>query len=115
MRFVVGFGIVSACADVVYEGARSIIGPYLGSLGATAAVVGVITGAGEAAALVLRLVTGRLADRTGKPWPQTIVGYAMTAICVPLIAISGLIARRRLRQLHRLIPPSPLTDRSVGS
>ena len=96
MRFVVGFGIVSACADVVYEGARSIIGPYLGSLGATAAVVGVITGAGEAAALVLRLVTGRLADRTGKPWPQTITGYAMTAICVPLLAISGNLAAAAL-------------------
>jgi MFS family permease len=96
VRFVVGFGVVSACADVVYEGARSIIGPYLGTLGATAAVVGAITGAGEAAALVLRLVTGRLADRTGKPWPQTITGYAMTAICVPLIAISGNLAAAAL-------------------
>jgi MFS family permease len=89
VRFIVGFGIVSALADVVYEGARSIIGPYLGSLGATAAVVGLITGAGEAAALVLRLFTGRIADRTGKPWPQTITGYALTALCVPLLALSG--------------------------
>jgi len=92
VRFIVGFGIVSALADVVYEGARSIIGPYLGSLGATAAVVGVITGAGEAAALVLRLFTGRLSDRTGRPWPQTIAGYALTAICVPLIALTGNLA-----------------------
>ena len=89
VRFIVGFGIVSALADVVYEGARSIIGPYLGSLGASAAVVGVITGAGEASALVLRLFTGRLADRLGKPWPQTMVGYALTAVCVPLLAVSG--------------------------
>jgi MFS family permease len=74
---------------VVYEGARSIIGPYLGSLGATAAVVGLVTGAGEAAALVLRLFTGRLADRLGRPWPQTIIGYALTAICVPLLSVSG--------------------------
>ena len=92
MRFIVGFGIVSALGDVVYEGARSIIGPYLGSLGATAAVVGLITGAGEAAALVLRLFTGRLSDRTGRPWPQTITGYALTAICVPLIALTGNVA-----------------------
>ncbi|MEO6500325.1 MAG: MFS transporter [Jatrophihabitantaceae bacterium] len=89
LRFVVGFGVVSALADVVYEGARSIIGPYLGSLGATAAIVGLVTGAGEAAALVLRLFTGKLADRLGKPWPQTMVGYALTAICVPLLALSG--------------------------
>jgi MFS family permease len=92
VRFIVGFGIVSALADVVYEGARSIIGPYLGSLGATAAVVGLITGAGEAAALVLRLFTGRLSDRTGRPWPQTIAGYALTAVCVPLIALTGNLA-----------------------
>lgn len=92
VRFVVGFGIVSALGDVVYEGARSVIGPYLGSLGATAAVVGLITGSGEAAALVLRLFTGRLSDRTGKPWPQTIVGYALTAVCVPLVALTGNLA-----------------------
>lgn len=89
VRFVVGFGIVSAFADVVYEGARSVIGPYLGSLGASAAMVGLITGAGEASALVLRLFTGRISDRTGKPWPQTIIGYALTAICVPLVALTG--------------------------
>jgi MFS family permease len=92
VRFVVGFGIVSALADIVYEGARSVIGPYLGSLGASALVVGLVTGAGEAAALVLRLFTGRLADRTGRPWPQTMVGYALTAVCVPLVALTGNLA-----------------------
>jgi MFS family permease len=89
LRFVVWFGVVSAAGDFVYEGARSVIGPFLGHLGASAAVVGVVTGIGEATALVFRLFTGRLADRTGKPWPQTIVGYALTMLCVPLIAISG--------------------------
>lgn len=92
VRFIVGFGLVSALADVVYEGARSIIGPYLGSLGASAATVGLITGAGEATALVLRLFTGRLSDRTGRPWPQAIAGYALTALCVPLLALSGGLA-----------------------
>lgn len=92
LRFVVGFGAVSALADVVYEGARSVIGPYLATLGATAAVIGLVTGAGEAAALVLRLFTGRWADRVGRPWPQTIVGYAITAVCVPLLGITGNLA-----------------------
>jgi MFS family permease len=89
LRFIVWFGIVSAVSDFVYEGARSIIGPFLGHLGASAAVVGLVTGIGEATALVFRLFTGRLADRTGKPWPQTIVGYGLTMVCVPLIAISN--------------------------
>ena len=91
-RFVVGFGLVSGLADIVYEGARSIIGPYLGTLGATAATVGLVTGLGEATALVLRLATGRFADRSGRPWPQTMVGYVLTAVCVPLLALTGNLA-----------------------
>jgi MFS family permease len=89
IRFIVWFGVVSAVSDFVYEGARSVIGPFLGDLGASAAVVGLVTGIGEATALVFRLFTGRLADRTGRPWPQTIVGYGLTMLCVPLIAISS--------------------------
>ena len=37
-------------ADIVYEGARGVLGPFLGSLGASAAQVGLITGVGEATA-----------------------------------------------------------------
>ncbi|MFD4503703.1 hypothetical protein [Streptomyces sp. NPDC058457] len=40
--------------------------------------VGVVTGAGEAAALGLRLVSGPLADRTRRFWGLTIAGYAGT-------------------------------------
>lgn len=85
---VIAFGLVSLLADMVYEGMRSIAGPYLGSLGASAAAVGVITGAGEAAALVLRLVAGRVADRTRRHWLLTGVGYGLTAACVPLLAVA---------------------------
>ncbi|HEY3738045.1 MAG TPA: MFS transporter [Jatrophihabitans sp.] len=92
LQFVVGFGIVSGLGDVVYEGARSLIGPYFGSLGASALVVGVISGAGEAAALVLRLFTGPLADRSDRPWAQTIIGYLLTMVCVPLVASTGNLA-----------------------
>ncbi|WP_343061525.1 MFS transporter [Nocardioides luti] len=87
-RTVVWFGVVSLAADMVYEGARAITGPFLASLGASALLVGVVTGAGEAAALVLRLVSGPLADRSGRYWSLTIVGYALTAVCVPLMAVA---------------------------
>ena len=90
-RTVAGFGVVSLAADMVYEGARSITGPFLASLGATALVVGLVTGAGEAAALVLRLVSGPLADRSGRYWGLTILGYAMTAVCVPLMAVAPFV------------------------
>src|SRR6476469_1495719 len=87
-RAVVGFGVVSLAADMVYEGARSVTGPLLASLGASAVLVGLVTGAGEAAALVLRLVFGPLADRSGKYWTLTLAGYTLTAVCVPLLAVT---------------------------
>ncbi len=90
-RVVVGFGAISLAGDMVYEGARSVFGPLLISLGASAVVVGAVTGAGEAAALVLRVVFGPLADRTGRYWTLTITGYALTAVCVPLLALTPLL------------------------
>lgn len=88
-RFVVVFGVVSLLADFVYEGARSITGPLLASLGASAVIVGLVTGAGEAAALGLRLVSGPLADRTGRFWTLTLVGYALTVVTVPLLGLAS--------------------------
>jgi MFS family permease len=88
-RFVVTFGFVSLLSDFVYEGARSITGPLLAHFGATALVVGIVTGIGEAAALMLRLVSGPLADRTKRFWAWVIAGYALTVASVPTLGLSG--------------------------
>jgi MFS family permease len=90
-RAVVGFGVVSLAADMVYEGARSITGPLLALLGASAVLVGLVTGVGEAMALVLRLLFGSWADRSGRYWTLTFAGYALTAIAVPALAITPFI------------------------
>jgi MFS family permease len=87
-RTVLWLGIVSLLVDLVYEGARSITGPFLASLGASALTVGLVTGAGEAAALGFRLFSGPGADRTGRYWRWMVVGYALTALCVPLMALA---------------------------
>lgn len=86
-----GFGVVSLAADMVYEGARSITGPLLASLGASALLVGVVTGGGEALALVLRVVAGPLADRSGRYWTLTLAGYGLMAVCVPLLAVTPFV------------------------
>ena len=88
IRFILAFGIVSALMDMVYEGARSVTGPFLGALGASALLISVVTGAGEAVALVFRLVFGRLADRPALRWSLAISGYALTAVSVPLLGIT---------------------------
>ena len=81
-----------------------------------ALVVGVVTGAGEAAALVLRLVSGPLADRSGRYWALTIVGYAMTAGLraadgrgpVPRRRRAGLRRHDGAARAHRQGDPQPL-------
>jgi MFS family permease len=89
LRFVLLVGVMSFFADFTYEGSRSIIGPYLAVLGASAAAVGIITGLGELLGYGLRLVSGRLSDQTGKFWPITIFGYIIQMASVPLLALAG--------------------------
>jgi len=89
LRFVVLIGILSFFADFTYEGSRSILGPYLAHLQASAFIVGLVTGFGELLGYGLRLVSGRLADRTQKFWPITILGYAVQMSAVPLLALAG--------------------------
>jgi MFS family permease len=89
LRFVVLLGIVSLFADMTYEGARSITGPYLGSLGASGFAVGLVAGFGELFGYALRLASGYLADRTARYWALTGLGYALNLLVVPLLALTG--------------------------
>jgi MFS family permease len=82
-------GVVSLFADMTYEGARSITGPYLGALGASATVVGVVAGLGELLGYALRLASGYVADRTRRYWTLTVVGYLVNLGAVPLLALTG--------------------------
>jgi MFS family permease len=102
-RTVIGFGVVSLAGDMVYEGARSVYGPLLASLGASATMVGLVTGAGEATALLLRLVSGPFADRTRRYWTLTLFGYALTAVCVPLMASTPVLGAAGLAVAATLI------------
>jgi MFS family permease len=87
--FIVAFGVVSLFADMAYEGMRSITGPFLGILGASAATVGVVAGTGELAGYLLRLVSGRATERSGAYWPIALLGYIIQMAAVPLMAIAG--------------------------
>jgi MFS family permease len=89
LRFIVLLGIVSLFADMTYEGARSITGPYLALLGASATVVGFVAGFGELMGYALRLVSGYVSDRTGRYWPITIFGFVLNLFAVPALALTG--------------------------
>jgi len=89
VKFIILLGIVSLFADMTYEAARSITGPYLSLLGASAAAVGFIAGLGELIGYTLRLVSGYISDKTHKYWFITILGYTINLLAVPLIALAG--------------------------
>lgn len=88
MYFIILLGIVSLFGDITYEGARSVTGPYLATLGASASAVGLIAGIGEFVGYALRLASGHLVDRTKAYWLFTFIGYGLL-ISVPLLAFAG--------------------------
>jgi MFS family permease len=89
VKFVLLIGVVSFFADFTYEGARSITGPYLAILGASATAVGIVAGLGELLGYGLRLFSGRWSEKTGEFWPITLFGYVVQMSCVPLLALAG--------------------------
>src|SRR5579863_3405661 len=89
MQFIVCLGLVSLFADITYEGARSITGPFLRNLGSSAAEVGFVVGLGECLGFGLRLASGLLADRTRAYWTIAILGYLVNLVAVPMLAFAG--------------------------
>src|SRR5262245_59781078 len=88
-KFIIILGIVSLFADVTYEGARSITGPYLAILGASATVVGFVAGLGELIGYGFRLISGYFIDRTHRYWLIAFVGYVINLLAVPALALTG--------------------------
>src|SRR6266498_2348870 len=86
-RFVLAMGLVNLFADTTYEGGASLNGPFLGTLGASAAAISIAAGLGEFLGYSLRSVSGYIADRTGRYWLVTFVGYAINALAVPAMAL----------------------------
>ena len=88
-KFVLILGLVNLFADMTYEGASSINGQFLGTLGASAAAIGIISGVGEFLGYALRSVSGYLSDKTGRYWLATFIGYAVNLLAVPTLALAG--------------------------
>jgi MFS family permease len=87
--FVLTMGIVNLFGDVTYEGGGSINGPFMASLGASAAVVSITAGLGEFLGYALRLPAGYAADQTGRYWLITFIGYVINLFAVPAMALAG--------------------------
>ncbi len=89
LKVIVLLGFVSLFADITYEGARGITGPFLFTLGASATVVGLAGGLGEFIGYGFRLVSGYVADKTREYWTIAVAGYLINLLAVPLLAFAG--------------------------
>jgi MFS family permease len=88
-RVVILFGLVAMFGDFVYEEGRSVSGPFLFTLGASAFMVAFIAGFGEFLGYAIRIGTGYLADRSRRYWAFVIAGYLMIG-AIPLLVFAGI-------------------------
>jgi MFS family permease len=89
LRLILLFGLISLLGDIIYEGARGVNGPYLKTLGASAAIVGLVAGVGELLGYLIRLVSGYFSDKTRAHWFFTIFGYSFLMV-IPMLALTGI-------------------------
>ncbi|MBN2689014.1 MAG: MFS transporter [Gammaproteobacteria bacterium] len=88
LHFIVLLGLVSFFADITSDGARSVIGPYLGILGASATIVGFVAGFSELIGYGFRIFSGIIVELTGNYWALALIGYGATLIAVPMFALA---------------------------
>lgn len=86
---VVRLGWVSFLTDVSSEMIVSLLPAFLATvLGAPATVLGWIEGVAETTASALKVVSGRLSDRAKAKKPLVLVGYSLSSLVRPLIALA---------------------------
>jgi len=93
-------GFVSLLMDVSSELIHSLLPVFLVTgLGASVLMVGLIEGAAEATALVVKVFSGAISDYWGRRKPMAVLGYGLGALSKPLFALattSGLVLGARL-------------------
>ncbi|SHM68228.1 Predicted arabinose efflux permease, MFS family [Duganella sacchari] len=93
-------GFVSMLMDISSEMVHSLLPLFLvGTLGASALVVGLIEGVAESTALIVKVFSGALSDYLGKRKGLALFGYALGALTKPLFAMantSGFVLTARL-------------------
>ena len=83
-------GFVSLLMDVSSEMIHSLLPVFLvTTLGTSVLVVGLMEGAAEATALIVKVFSGVLSDYWGKRKPLAILGYGLGAFSKPLFALAG--------------------------
>src|SRR5215212_9198724 len=93
-------GFVSLLMDLSSELIHSLLPVFMVTvLGTSVLAVGLIEGAAEASALVVKVFSGVLSDYLGKRKPLAVLGYGLAAVSKPLFALApsaGFVLTARL-------------------
>ena len=105
-------GFVSLLMDISSELIHSLLPVFMvTTLGASAFAVGLIEGAAEATALIVKVFSGTLSDYWGKRKPLAVMGYGLGAISKPLFALAAsldvLVTARLLDRVGKGIRGAP--------
>ncbi|MEQ1515455.1 MAG: MFS transporter [Usitatibacteraceae bacterium] len=85
-------GFVSLLMDISSELIHSLLPVFMvASLGASAFAVGLIEGAAEATALIVKVFSGALSDYWGKRKPLAVMGYGLGALSKPFFALASTV------------------------
>lgn len=111
-RAIWALGFVSLLMDVSSELIHGLLPVFMyTALGVSAFTIGLIEGAAEATALVVRVFSGALSDWWGRRKPLTLLGYGLGAAAKPLFALAGgaglIVAARLLDRLGKGIRAAP--------
>ncbi len=88
-KTVIGLGVVSLFTDVSSEAIFPLLPVFLTTLGASNALIGLIEGAAELVANVLKYLTGIVADRRARLKPLIMIGYGVSTLVRPLVAFAA--------------------------
>ena len=87
-RTVIGIGLASLCSDVGHEMATAAMPAFLASIGASAAVLGLIEGLADGLSSFAKLLSGAYSDRLARRKPLAVIGYLMTAAGMASFALA---------------------------
>jgi MFS family permease len=85
---VVALGLTSFFTDCGTELIFPLLPAFIASLGAAPAFLGLVEGAADATSSLLKLASGRIADRSRSSKPLVLFGYGLAAVVRPLVALA---------------------------
>ncbi len=108
---VVALGLVSFLTDASSEAIFPLLPAFLATLGASNAFIGLVEGAADLVANVLKYATGLFADRRARLKPLVLAGYAVSTAARPLVALAlapwHVLAIRMVDRIGKGVRTSP--------